>query len=111
MNALFRTRWPLLLTGAVAVGWLGSWGLVGSRPGGAAAPPAAQRTTVYHPDPQHLWNRLHDTFRAGVEEGKAGDPWELDPFLWRNEQYLASEKGLKRSLDVLDEFLSKNGHT
>jgi hypothetical protein len=66
---------------------------------------------VYDPDPQHLWNRLHDAFRAGKEDGQAGDPWELDPYLWRNEDYLASAKGLKTSLNVLDEFITENGHS
>lgn len=110
MNSPFRIRWPLLLTGLVAVGWFGSWFLA-PRPTGAAAPPVPQGTTVYDPDPQHLWNRLHDAFRSGVEDGKASDPWELDPFLWRNDDYLAGKKGQKTALNVLDEFIAKNGHT
>jgi hypothetical protein len=58
-----------------------------------------------------LWNRLHDAFRSRTEDGEAGDPWELDPFLWRSDKYLAGEKGLKPCLAVLDEFIAKNGHT
>jgi hypothetical protein len=111
MNSLFRTRWPLLLTGVVAVISFGCWWFFAPRPARAgAAPPAPQHTTVYDPDPQHLWNRLHDTFRARIE-GKETDPWELDPFLWRNEDYLAGDKGQKAALDVLDEFIAKKGHT
>src|SRR5438309_7608069 len=99
MNAAFRSRWPLLLTGVIALISLGSWWFLAPRPTWAeTAPPASQGSTVYDADPQHLWNRLHDAFRARFEDGKAGDPWELDPFLWRNDEYMASEKGLKKSL-------------
>jgi hypothetical protein len=121
-DLFIRIRWPLLLTGVIVVSALTCWWLSSPQPTRAeAAPqqraaidkaaPASQLTTVYDPDPQHLWNRLHDAFRSRTGDGKTGDPWELDPFLWQNEQYLASEKGLKTSLDVLDEFIAKNGHT
>lgn len=109
MNSLVGIRWRLLLIGLVTLGWFGSWCSPPPRRI-EAAPPVAQGTTVYDPDPQHLWNRLHDAFRSRTEDERAGDPWELDPFLWRNEKYLASEKGLKTALDVLDEFVARNGH-
>jgi hypothetical protein len=112
MNSPFRTRWPLLLTGVVALSWYGAWWFPALRASRAvAAPPAPQGTTVYDPDPQHLWNRLHDAFRSRNEGEEAGDPWELDPFLWRNDKFLAGEKGLQTALDVLDEFIAQNGHT
>ena len=125
MNSLVRTRWPLLLAAVVAVISFGSWWFFAPRPTraaaaspapqrtnthDAAAPPARQHTTVYDTDPQHLWNRLHDTFRARIE-GKEIDPWELDPYLWRNQDYLADEKVQKAALDVLDEFIARKGHT
>src|SRR5262249_24436345 len=94
----------------VALGWFCFWLSLAPRPIPAAAP-VSQGTTVYDPDPKHLWNRLHDAFRARSEDGKESDPWELDPFLWRNEQYLASKKGHQSALKVLDEFIASNGHT
>src|SRR5438552_3688824 len=106
MNSLLRTGLPLLLAGVVAVISLGSWGFLAPRPAEAvAASPAPDHPTVYDSDPQHLWNRLHDTFRARIE-GKEIDPWELDPFLWRSQQYLTSEKGQKAAREVLDEFIA-----
>jgi len=112
MNSPFRTRWPLLLLNVVAVISFGSWWLFAPQPTRAAAAlHTPQYTNVYDPDPKHLWNRLHDAFRARIEDGKESDPWELDPFLWRNDDYLASAKGQKAALNVLDEFIAKNGHT
>jgi hypothetical protein len=125
MNSLLRTGWPFLLAGVVTMISFGSWWFFAPRPTQAgaasqapqrtnsddsAASPAPKHSTVYDPDPEHLWNRLHDTFRARIE-GKEIDPWELDPFLWRSEDYLVSEKGHKAALEVLDEFIAKKGHT
>jgi len=53
---------------------------------------------------------VHDAFRARIE-GKEIDPWELDPYLWRNQDYLAGEVVQKAALDVLDEFIARKGHT
>src|ERR1700722_4432342 len=125
MDSLLRAGWPLLLAGVVAVISFGSWWFFAPQPtravaaslvlqrtnsDDAAASTAPKHSTVYDPDPQHLWNRLHDTFRARIWD-KETDPWELDPFLWRNEDDLSDEKGQKAALDVLDEFIAKKGHT
>src|SRR5262245_54071223 len=113
MRAAASAAWwgPLLLAGVVAVSAPGTWWFPAPRPTRTvAAPPEPDRITVYDSDPQHLWNRLHDAFRSRMEDGAAVDQRELDPFLWRNDKYLASEKGLKTALDVLDEFIAKNGH-
>lgn len=125
MISLIRAGFRMPLAGFIVVISFGCWWFLAPRPPRAAAafsarrqtkvddakaPVSPQRTTVYDPDPQHLWNRLHDTFRARIE-GSAGDPWELDPFLWRSENYLAGEEVQKAALDVLDEFIAKKGHT
>src|SRR5262245_21299464 len=111
MNTPFRTRWHLLIPCAVVLSSFGPWRASEPRPSRAAVAPATPHpSTVYDPDPKHLWNRLHDTFRSRTEDGQLGDPWELDPFLWRNDKYLASEEGRKRAVNVLEEFIGKNGH-
>jgi hypothetical protein len=75
------------------------------------ARPAPQSTVIYDPDPQHLWNRLHTTCRALINGAEASDPWQLDPFLWHDGDYQFSGEAQKAALNVLDEFLAKNGHT
>ncbi|MGH9907360.1 MAG: hypothetical protein ACRD8U_17460 [Pyrinomonadaceae bacterium] len=38
---------------------------------------------IYHPDPDHVWNRLHRSFylRVGLDGHEYGHD-ELDPLLW-----------------------------
>ncbi len=125
MNIIFHSSSRIPLTCVVAVISGCCWWILAPRSTPAAGDDPAprqtkvddaqalaspRRTTVYDSDPQHLWNRLHDTFRARIG-GNTGDPWELDPFLWRSEDYLADEQGRNTALKVLDEFLAKNGHT
>ncbi len=46
-----------------------------------------------------------------IEGAETSDPWELDPFLWKSGAYVFSGEARKTALNVLDEFLAKNGHT
>jgi hypothetical protein len=78
----------LILAGAFALGFVLLRGDVSS------APPPLRGSTLYDPDPRHLWNRLHEalhvrltTERAGqellLEAEDANDDNDLDPMLWR----------------------------
>jgi hypothetical protein len=86
-----------------------------------ATPPDAAVTTLYDPDPKHLWNRLHQAlhirFRDGdgdrdapVSADQKFDPNDLDPFFWdRHHPYMLSGPGHREALTLLDEFLDKKG--
>ena len=86
-----------------------------------AAPTDTAATTLYDPDPKHLWNRLHCAlhirFRDGdgdrdapVSADQKFDPNDLDPFFWdRHHPYLLSGPGHREALTLLDEFLDKKG--
>jgi hypothetical protein len=64
-------------------------------PGGDAPARPARGVTLYDPDPQHLWNRLHDALRVRLVTERAdqellleaedtpADDNDLDPMLWR----------------------------
>jgi hypothetical protein len=79
--------------------------------------------TLYNPDPNHLWNRLHQALHVRLTDlGNAekeqvllpGDQsshaLELDACLWPNRStYLRFGEPHKTALVVLDEFLAKNG--
>ncbi len=68
-----------------------------------SAPPAQSKSvwSIYHPDPDHPWNRLfrqlyRRTAAGGEEYGFAG----LDPLLWLDMVHLlegASHEGARRS--------------
>ena len=65
-----------------------------------AAPPG-----VYHADPAHLWNRLHDalflrTYADGQEYGRD----RVEPLLWSRSQHLLGGESHQRLLSVLTEF-------
>src|SRR5262245_43396792 len=102
------------LAAGLFVCWVATW-----RPL-TAAPPDAGGTMLYDPDPEHLWNRLHQAlhirFRDGdgdrhapVSADQKFDPNDLDPFFWdRHHPYLVSGPGHREALTLLDEFLDKN---
>src|SRR5947209_7685993 len=105
MNARFRSRWPLLLIVLVAMSGIASRWFFGPQPTPAAAgPPAPKGTDIYDPDPEHLWNRLDVACRALIKGAEASDPWELDPFLRRDNEYEFRGEAQKAVLTVLDEF-------
>jgi hypothetical protein len=112
MSARSRGRRPLLLLAVVAVSGITACWFFAPQPTPAVAGPSApQGTAIYDPDPEHLWNRLHAALRALVKGADTSDPWELDPFLWRHDYYDFRGEAQKAALNVLDEFLAKNGHT
>jgi hypothetical protein len=90
---------------------------------GDASVAKPSRVTLYDPDPDHLWNRLHQalhvrlTDMGNAEKEQAllpGDQsnhaYELDAFLWPNRStFLRFGEPHKTALAVLDEFLAKDG--
>jgi hypothetical protein len=111
MRSLFRTRRPLLLITLVAAGGFAALRTLAVPTTRAAAAQASQGVAIYDSDPNHLWNRLHQALRAMVGGGPASDPWELDPFVHRDDEYVYDGEAQKNALAVLGEFLAKDGHT
>ena len=84
---------------------------------------ASSKVTLYDPDPNHLWNRLHQALHVRLTD--LGNPekeqpllpgdqsyhaLELDAFLWPDRStYLRFGEPHKTALAVLDEFLAKDG--
>jgi hypothetical protein len=111
MRSLFRTRPPLLLFALVAASGFAALWTLASPPTRAADPPAPSVVAIYDPDPNHLWNRLHQALRAMISGAQASDPWELDPFVRRYDEFVYDGEAQKNALAVLGEFLAKDGHT
>lgn len=64
-------------------------------------------TPLFRPESEHIWNRLYRQIHVrstydGNEHGFA----DLDPLLWFETKYLKNGDSNKKTLDLLDEFLS-----
>jgi hypothetical protein len=81
-----------------------------------AAPHAEERSptvevrdggeTLFDPDPQHPWNRLHRFLYARVtQDGKVYDQESLEPLLTPQSRFLTEGKSHDLAVALLDEFL------
>ncbi len=103
-------RWPLLAASSAALGVFAAWPFQLTPESRAADPPAGSpRVTVYDPDPNHLWNRLHEAIYVRLDGAAADEPGELDPLLWQHSPFLEKNERSDRAVAVLDEFIAKRG--
>lgn len=66
-------------------------------------------SAVYHPDPNHIWNRLfHHLYTRTGPNAQVFGPDILDPLLWVDTDYLIQGESYDEALILLDEFLSTN---
>ncbi len=79
--------------------------------GPAASPEkTSSDQSVYHADPQHLWNRLHEALFIRVgPDGRAYGQDRLEPLLWTHSKHLLDERSHQRAIALLDEFLENHG--
>jgi hypothetical protein len=77
-----------------------------------AAEPTEPRAiiTIYHPDPAHLWNRVHTALflRIGPDKKPYGQD-RLEPILWTESQHLLTGESATKARAVLDEFARDQG--
>jgi hypothetical protein len=74
---------------------------------------AASRTTdapaLFHPDPQHVSNRLYRALHVRTaSDGKQFGFDALDPLLWSETNYLLEGKSHQQAIALADEFLRTN---
>ena len=69
-------------------------------------------TTLYHHDPEHLWNRVHAALfiRLGPD-GRAYGEDRLEPLLWNESIHLLKGKSAARAVSVLEQFARERGET
>ena len=66
--------------------------------------------SLYHADPEHLWNRLHETLFVRIgPDGRAYGQDRLEPLLWLESTHLLEEKSNKKAVTILEEFLKGKG--
>lgn len=73
-------------------------------------PAARGGVAIYDSDVTHLWNRLHHAHwvRRGPD-GKEYGHDRLDPYLWHETKHLLEGDSHQRAIEVLEEFLTKQG--
>src|SRR6516225_7783384 len=79
---------------------------------GPAEPPAktAPERSLYHADPRHLWNRMHEALFVRVgPDGRAYGQDRLEPLLWLGTKHLLEAPSRDRAVAVLEEFTARNG--
>jgi hypothetical protein len=65
---------------------------------------------LYHADPEHLWNRLHEALFVRVgPDGRAYGQDRLEPLLWRGSRHLLEGPSHRRALALLEELLKDQG--
>ncbi len=78
-------------------------------PGCPADEPSPSRS-LYHTDPEHLWNRLHEALFVRVgHDGRTYGQDRLEPLLWRESKHLLGERSNKNAIALLEEFLKNKG--
>ncbi|MFZ0637156.1 MAG: hypothetical protein WAM08_16675 [Candidatus Acidiferrales bacterium] len=72
----------------------------------SASESAGKSTTLYDPNPAHIWNRLNDALfiREDSTGAKYGED-SLDPLLFLQTEHLLAQPTHERAMRVLDEFL------
>jgi hypothetical protein len=79
---------------------------------GPAEPPAktAPERSLYHADPEHMWNRLHEALFVRVgPDGHTYGRDRLEPLLWHRSKHLLEKRSHKRAVALLEEFLKNKG--
>lgn len=75
----------------------------------AAPTLCAADAAAFDPDPAHLWNRLHRAlFTRTAHDGRTFKH-EIDPLFWPTTKHLLIEPSHQRAIEVLDEFIQKDG--
>jgi hypothetical protein len=74
-----------------------------------AGAPVAE-STIYNPNPNHLWNRLNETLFMRTGQDGAHYGWdEMDPLYWAGTKHLLEGESHQQALAILDKFLDTHG--
>lgn len=105
-------RWQPSLAAGIA--WAGVFAFLAST-GSAERPVSAEPIAheghrLFHPDPEHLWNRLHRHFAVRTTAwGEKHSFDALDLLLWHETEYLLKGPSHEKALKLCDEFLRARG--
>lgn len=67
------------------------------------------QSTLYHSDPAHIWNRLHDQLSTRAKpDGTVYDKEGLEPLLLPHSTFLTQGKSHEQAIRLLDEFLQSD---
>jgi hypothetical protein len=87
-----------------------SFALAGIAPSLHSGRGPSHRDALYDANPNHLWNRVHESFHVRVApDGSEYGFDTVDPLLWRETRHLLNGASHRRAVIVLDEFLTSRG--
>jgi hypothetical protein len=70
----------------------------------------SRREGLYDANPNHLWNRIHQSFHVRMAtDGPEYGYDTVDPLLWRETRHLLEGASHRRAVVELDEFLTSRG--
>ena len=74
-------------------------------------PVPSSKTSLFHSDSNHLWNKLHEALFVRVDkDGREYGRDAVDPLLWPGtSKFLLQGKSHEKVLALLDEFITKGG--
>ena len=100
----FRLFSSCIAAAAAAIGFLTAQGP--ARPADEPGPSGA----IYHADPKHLWNRLHEALFVRVgPDGRTYGRDRIEPLLWPESKHLLVGGSHDRAIALLNEFADKQG--
>jgi hypothetical protein len=78
----------------------------------SSGPATRSERSMYHSDPEHLWNRLHEAMFVRVgPDGRAYGLDRLEPLLWVGSKHLLEEPSHTRAVALPETFLKNKGES
>ncbi len=77
-------------------------------PARSSEAPARTGAALFHPDPQHAWNRLYRAvYLRHTADGREYGQDEIDPLLWPDSNHLLEGESREEALRALGDFLAR----
>jgi hypothetical protein len=100
----FRLFVSCIAAGAAVIGFF-----LAAQPAALADDQPPSRS-IFHADPEHLWNRLYEALFVRVgPDGRTYGQDRLEPLLWPESKYLLEQRPNGKAIALLEEFLKKHG--
>ncbi len=81
-------------------------------PSKGASPPAKHAPAIFHPDPEHAWNRVYRAvYLRRAADGRYYGQGEIDPLLWPDSRHFLEADSRDQAVRALDDFLARGAQS